>query len=90
MEQQILRPRRNVLRMNGRLTYSEGIGAWNMVRFKKELINEFPQLKEKISKFGYDLAFYQDYKGLEKAIRKLKRKKEALPLLMWLVKEKGN
>ena len=71
MEAQILRPQRNVIEIKGKLIYTESIGAWNSIRFKKELINEFPQLKEKRSAFSYKMTFYQEYKELEKAIRKI-------------------
>lgn len=89
MEAQTLRPQRNAIEIKGKLTYTESIGAWNSIRFKKELINEFPQLKEKRSIFGYKLLFYQEYNELEKAIRELKKNNGALPILMWLVKEKN-
>ena len=84
MEAQILRPQRNVIEIKGKLIYTESIGAWNSIRFKKELINEFPQLKEKRSAFSYKMTFYQEYKELEKAIRKIKRDGEALPILLFL------
>jgi len=89
MEAQPLRPQRNAIEIKGKLTYSEGIRAWNSIRFKKELINEFSQLKEKRSAFSYKLAFYQEYKELEKAIGRLKRNNEALPILLFLCKEKN-
>jgi N-acetylglutamate synthase-like GNAT family acetyltransferase len=62
-----------------------GIGS----KLIKELINEFSQLKEKRSVFSYKLAFYEEYKKLEKAIRRLKRNNEALPILLFLCKEKN-
>lgn len=88
MESQTLRPQRQALEIRGKLSYSEHIHGWNTIRFKKELINEFPQLKEKLSVFGYKLVIYQDFKLLEKSIRKFKRTQEAVPILLWLVKEK--
>ena len=90
MEAQTLRPQRNIIEIKGKLTYGESMGAWNSIRFKKELINEFPQLKEKRSAFSYKITFYQEYKELEKAIRKIKRDGEALPVLLWFVKEKSS
>ena len=88
MESQILRPKRNTLEIKGKLSYGESNRSWNTLRFKKELLNEFPQLKEKLSKFSYKMVFYQEFNELEKVIRKFNRDGEAVPILLWLVKEK--
>jgi len=89
MEAQILRPPKNKLEINGKLSYRESTHSWCVIRLGKEIIHEFPQLKERTSNFGYKMAFYQDHNSLEKFIRKLKREGEALPILVWLVKEKS-
>ncbi len=89
MDTQTLRPRKKILNIKGKFSYCESIQAWNTIRFKKELINEFPQLREKLSKFIYDIILYEDYEDLEKAVRKMKIDKEALPILLWLRREKN-
>jgi len=89
MKFEILRPRKETVNLKGKLSYNEGIHSWSIIRFKKELTNEFTQLKEKRSKFTYNLIFYQDYDELETAIKKLKRNKEAIPMLLWFMKEKN-
>jgi len=88
MDTQTLRPRRDRIEIKGKLSYRESYQAWNTIRFKKELIFQFPQLKEKNSVFSYRLVFYQEYQDLEKAIRKMRKFGEAVPILLWLVKEK--
>ena len=66
--------------MGKRLALGNGI--------KKELFNEFPQLKEKRSKFSYQLIYHRDPKELEKAIKKLiKENPNFIPMLMYLYKE---
>ena len=40
----------------GKIYYNESFQAWNTLKLKKELFSEFPQLKEKRSKFFYKLA----------------------------------
>jgi len=87
MEEQILRPAKRIISTKGKLYYSESFGCWNSLRFRKEIMQEFPQLREKVSKFTYKMILYPDYPEFEKVIRKLKRNKEALPLLLWLKKE---
>lgn len=88
MEEQILRPQRNKLEIKGKLSYRESMGCWSRIALGKQIIQEFPQLKEKQSKFGFKMAFYYEHKDLEKALKKLKSEGEALPLLLWFVKSK--
>lgn len=88
MEEQILRPLRNSIQVKGKISYRDSTGCWSLIALGKQIIQEFPQLREKRSKFGFKMAFYYEHKDLEKAVRKIKRKGEALPLLLWLVKEK--
>jgi hypothetical protein len=35
------------------------------------------------------MILYQDYDELESAVRKIKRNKEAIPILLWMAKEKN-
>ena len=89
MDAQILRPQRNKLEIKGKLSYLESTHSWSLMNLKKAVIEEFPQLKERVSVFGYKMVFYHEHDELEKFIRKLKRDGEALPILVWLVKEKS-
>ena len=86
MEEQILRPKRDKLEIKGKLSYLESTHSWSLISLRKAVIEEFPQLKERSSAFGYKMVFYHEHKQLEKFIKKLKG--EALPILVWLVKEK--
>jgi hypothetical protein len=88
MEEQILRPRKDRVELRGKLSYMESTRSWSLMNLKKSIVEEFPQLKERVSAFGYKMVFYQEYESLEKFIRKLKRDGEALPILVWLVREK--
>lgn len=90
METQTLRPINSTIQIKGKIFYSQGDQAWNTLRFRKEIINEFQQLKEKRANFSYKMILHQDYADLEKAIRKLKRDKEALPILLFLCREKDD
>jgi len=87
MERKSLIPR-NVIEILGKLSYGESLGAWNTIRFKKELVKEFPQLEEKRSKFSYKVVYYKDLKGFEKTLKEVKREGN-LPLLLWVFKEEN-
>ena len=88
METQTLRPRKRIISAKGKLYYSESFSSWNSLRFRKEILDEFPQLKEKVSKFTYKMVLYTDYLEFYKEINKLKRNRETIPILMWIEKEK--
>jgi hypothetical protein len=88
MEVQILRPIIQELDMKGRISYSEANQAWNTIRFKKELLKEFPQLKEKRSLFSYRAIFYRDFNKLDKAMKKLRKENGAMPIILFMYKEK--
>ena len=77
---------RNIINIEGKLAYGEGFQSWILIKIKKEIINEFPQLKEKRSLFSYKLIFHRTYEELFKAIKKLKND-DVMPMLLWLCKE---
>jgi len=54
----------------------------------KSFANEFPQLKEKRSNLSYELMFCRTIEDLNKLIKKFAKTDEAIPLLMFLYKEK--
>jgi hypothetical protein len=52
------------------------------------LFSEFPQLKEKRSKFSYELVYYRDSKDFLKAVKKMiSEGVNVMPFLLWLFKE---
>ena len=77
---------RHTINSEGKVAYSEGFQAWNTIRLKKELFSEFPELKEKRSKFSYELIYHRTIEELKKAFMKIE-KTGALPVLMFLSKE---
>ena len=80
---------RTFIDINGKLSYSESIRAWNTIRFKAEILKEFYQLKDRKSSFGYQMVYYRSFEELDKIVKKIKRNKEGLPILMFLYEEKN-
>ena len=67
----------------GRIYYSESSQSWNVIKLKKDLFLEFPQLKEKRSKFSYKIVYHRDSKDFEKTTKKLvKEGKNIMPLML--------
>jgi len=79
---------RNHVNISGKIIYSEGDQAWNLIRLKKEILGEFYQLKEKRSKFSYNMSYYRTYEELEKAIKDMK-KSQALPVLVYFYQDES-
>ena len=88
MELQILKPVNDALVIQSRIWYNQNDGAWSIIRLKKNVINEFPILKEKRSNFFYKIIHHKTYDDLEKNIRKIKKNKDPVPILLFLYKEK--
>jgi hypothetical protein len=91
MEQEIknfIEPKRNPIKTNGKVSYWDGQRAWSIIRLKKEIINEFPQLKDRSSPVGYQLRFYREFEELEKALKRIKKESGVPPVLFWFFKDK--
>ena len=87
MERKTLIPR-SILEIEGKVAYGEGFQSWNLIRLKKEFIEEFPQLKEKRSSFSYKMVFCREYKQILKTLKNLSAEGEQMPVLMFLYREK--
>ena len=87
MKKNTLVPRKTI-NSQGKINYSEGFQAWNVLNLKKELFEEFPQLKQKRSKFSYEIIYHRDPKEFEKSVKDMVKKGgEVMPLLLWIYKE---
>lgn len=82
-----LRPYDDTLDIMGNVAYDGNWGAWNTIRLKKEVLQEFPQLKEKTAKFRYKLLFYKNYEEFIEAVKKMRENNEPLPILLYFYKE---
>ena len=82
----ILEQSKEAPEITGSLFYSESDQAWSMIRFKKEILQKFPQLKEKRGSFCYKIAIYSSNEDLKKAISSIKND-ESVPLLLFLCRK---
>jgi len=89
MEKQPLKSGHDVLESEGRITYKDTSRTWSLIRIKRELIQEFPQLRERMSEFSYKMSLFGSYSSLEKEIKRMKKKNIPLPLLLFFYKEKS-
>ena len=80
---------RRIINVKGKVHYSESNQAWNTIKLKSEFLNEFCQLKEKRSKFFYEMIFGRSEEEMVEAIKKIVGDKTLMPILMFLYKDDG-
>ncbi|MBT3577274.1 hypothetical protein HOA55_01985 [archaeon] len=85
MERKPLTPK-TVIDIEGKISYAESFQSWNMLRLKREIVEEFPILKEKRSSFSYRLMFCRSHEDLMKMVKGLKSE-AVMPLVLWMYKD---
>jgi len=71
------------LDLSGNTPYGESQYAWNGIRFKKESLDEFSQLRKRSGRFKYKMTLHRSYEELKKAISQMEKKAIPIPLLMF-------
>jgi len=75
--------RREAIYTEGRLSYSESVGAWNLVRLKSELLHKLPKLKDKKANIKHRITYYFTYEELLNMLQEMKKSGDPLPLLLF-------
>lgn len=75
----ILRP----LIVNGRLMYDERAKAYALIRFKRRIIDLFPQLKSE-QDWCYLLEYWQDHPTTIQRLKESQKNNEGVPLLLFI------
>ena len=83
-----LKPK-DTVQITGKLSYKESLQAWNVIQLQKEIIDLFPQLREKRGAFGYTMYYNRSFKEARKIIDELE-KREVVPILLLLCKLKSD
>ena len=78
---------KETIQINGKLSYKESLGSWNVIQLQKEIIDLFPQLREKRSNFGYTMFYNRSFKESRKIIDELE-KNGVVPIFLLLAKVK--
>ncbi len=80
-----LSARTDPLTIKGKLSYSEWTQSWSIIRLKRDIIQEFPQLKQKRDTFGYTLVIPKSQEEMKEALSEAKDK--TIPILLFFNKE---
>jgi hypothetical protein len=84
-----LLPKTKTPEIFGRLFYNEGAGAWHIIRLRKEILQKFPQLKEKSGSFCYKMLMPQDYKEMKQIVSEMQKGEVVVPIILSLCRVKG-
>jgi hypothetical protein len=78
---------RETIRVEGKLRYNESNQAWNIIKLKTEFLNEFKQLKEKRSKFSYEMFIGKTDEAITNVLKESLKNNRIKPVLMFLYRE---
>lgn len=81
-----LSPTNEVLKVKGKLSYSESAQAWNTIKIKKEVLLFFPQLKEKRSMFSYMMLVPRSHDEIKEKLAELEEDDDKVPILLFFEK----
>ena len=76
--------------ITGKLSYHDASHAWCVLRIKKELLKEFPALRNRSLKFTYKITLFTSFRKVEEHLQKLKERGDIPPMLFWLDEVKNN
>jgi len=79
-----LTPKPKPLIVDGTISYSESSRARNVIRLKKQIINEFEDLKDRNKDINYKLEYYRNFDKLQARIDKLANNQEGIPFLLFI------
>jgi hypothetical protein len=84
MSKMILSPWSGNLVSEGNVTYSETAHAWNTLRLHKQIVKEFPPLKDRMAKISFKIEFVRTLDNLKKKVDEIEKEKQGIPLLLYL------
>ena len=86
-EIKFISPEKKPIKIDGKLSYAESQRAWGIIRFKKEILSEFSQLKRKRESFGYQMIFCRNKEDFEKQLKEIMEKGLPIPVLLWFYRK---
>lgn len=83
----VIRPKIKPIVVQGRLSYNENVRCNNILRFKKEIRNEFEDLQGRNGLIAYRMEYYRNEDELLERINQIIKSKIGLPFLLFLFRE---
>ena len=85
---EILKPKKKPLIVKGAVSYSEAVRARNIIRLKKEVVNEFLDLKDREKSITYKLEYHRNFTKLKKRIEEINKNGDGIPFLLFIYAER--
>jgi len=82
----LIKSNQEIMEITGNLSYHDGARAWNTLRLKKHVLNEFSELKDRAAKVTYKMIYSTSVDNLIKLMQKVNEKEGALPILLFFEK----
>jgi len=70
----------SIVKINGKLFYSESAQCWNILRLKRAIFHEYPQLKDRSGDYGYTMILSKSRDKFKDALDEMDE--EAVPILL--------
>lgn len=83
----VIKPKIKPIIVHGKLSYNENVRCNNILRFKKEIRNEFDDLQGKNHLIAYRMEYYRNENELLNRINEIIKNKIGFPFLLFLFKE---
>lgn len=71
------------LTISGKISYSESLRAYTVIRLKRKIVDLFPSLQEN-QEWKYQVEFYENHPTLLNRIAEAKEKDQGTPLLLFI------
>ncbi len=81
---------RNYRVFTGKMAYCESVGAWNTIRLKKTILEDFIDLKQKREKFRYEISVPYKYEEIDFILKEAKKEGRSIPMLIWIKRDKND
>lgn len=82
-----LSPLEEVPKVRGKIFYHESSQAHSVLRFTKEILCHYPQLRDKSSSFSYLMVVPRSIEEVKTQLKELKKNPKRIPIILFLERE---
>lgn len=84
--EKLLLPYQDVLKIRGKVIYHENAQAHNIIRLNREMLLQYPQLREKQSQFSYIMVVPRTREEVKKQLDDIQNNPNKFPILLFFEK----
>ena len=76
-----------IIETSGKLSYHESAQAYNTLRLPKQILTQFPDLKNKLLNIRFKLEYFSNYSDIRKFLWESEYNNQEPPLLVYFYKK---